>query len=177
SFPHDQNSKEFFFMEMNTRIQVEHCVSEEVYDVDLIKEMIRAAAGEDLRIKKQPKGPEGHAIECRINAEDPDNKFMPCPGKITSFHVPGGHGVRIDSHAYSQYVIPPNYDSMIGKLIVRGRDRQDAIIKMKRALEELIVEGVKTTKPFHQNLLDHPVFVKGNFDTGFIDQIYLKESH
>jgi acetyl-CoA carboxylase, biotin carboxylase subunit len=164
----DQKTKEFFFMEMNTRIQVEHCVTEEVYDVDLIKEMISIAAGNKLSLK-QPSDPEAHAIECRINAEDPEKNFMPCPGTITSFHVPGGHGIRIDSHAYAQYKIPPNYDSLIGKIIVRGSSREDAINKMKRSLEELIVEGIKTTKDFHQELLRHPKFVKGDFDTGFID--------
>ena len=169
----DQKTKEFFFMEMNTRIQVEHCVTEEVYDVDLIKEMISVAAGNKLSLK-QPKDPESHAIECRINAEDPEKNFMPSPGKITSFHTPGGHGVRIDSHAYAEYKIPPNYDSMIGKIIVRGSNRDDAIRKMKRSLEELIVEGIKTTKDFHQELLSHPKFIKGDFDTGFIDTEYLK---
>ena len=164
----DSKTKEFFFMEMNTRIQVEHCVTEEVYDIDLIAHMIRSAAGEKLSIA-QPEHPEGHAIECRINAENPEAKFMPSPGKITSFHVPGGHGVRIDSHAYAEYIIPPYYDSMIGKLIVRGKDRADAINKMQRALEELIVEGVKTTSDFHQKLLKHPVVIKGDFDTGFLD--------
>jgi acetyl-CoA carboxylase biotin carboxylase subunit len=164
----DSKTKEFFFMEMNTRIQVEHCVTEEVYDVDLIAEMLKVASGEKLSLK-QPKDPEGHSIECRINAEDPKNNFLPNPGKITSFHVPGGHGVRIDSHAYAQYIIPPNYDSMIGKLIVRGKNREDALLKMKRALDELIVEGVNTTGKFHRYLLDHPIVEKGDFDTGFLD--------
>ena len=164
----DSRTKEFFFMEMNTRIQVEHCVTEEVYDVDLIAEMIRVAAGEKLSIK-QVGDPDGHAIECRINAENPKMNFMPNPGKITSFHVPGGHGIRIDSHVYAEYVIPSNYDSMIGKLIVRGKDRPDAIRKMKRALEELIVEGVHTTSEFHLKLLSHPIVIAGTFDTGFLD--------
>ncbi len=169
----DSKTKEFFFMEMNTRIQVEHCVTEEVYDVDLIVEMIRVAAGEKLSIK-QPEGPEGHAIECRINAENPAQNFIPCPGQITSLHFPGGHGVRIDSHVYAQYKIPPTYDSMIGKIIVKGKNRLDAINKMKRALDELIIEGVFTTKSFHEELLNHPTFVDGTFDTGFIDQYFLK---
>jgi acetyl-CoA carboxylase biotin carboxylase subunit len=169
----DSVSKEFFFMEMNTRIQVEHCVTEEVYDVDLIVEMIRCAAGEKLSIV-QPEKADGHAIECRINAEDPDMNFMPCPGKITSLHFPGGHGVRIDSHAYSQYVIPKNYDSMIAKIIVRGKDRNDAINKMHRALAELVIEGVKTTKSFHLKLLEHPTFKNGTYDTGFIDKKFFK---
>ena len=169
----DSKTKEFFFMEMNTRIQVEHCVTEEVYDVNLIAEMIRVAAGEKLSIS-QPENPEGHSIECRINAEDTENNFMPFPGKITSLHFPGGHGVRIDSHVYAQYVIPPTYDSMIGKIIVKGKDRNDAIRRMKRALNELIIEGIKTTKPFHQQLLEHPIFIDGSFDTGFIDNHFLK---
>lgn len=169
----DSKSKEFFFMEMNTRIQVEHCVTEEVYDVDLIGEMIRVASGETLSIK-QPEGPEGHAIECRINAEDPSQNFMPSPGKIDSLHFPGGHGIRIDSHVYAQYKIPPTYDSMIGKIIVKGKNREDAINKMKRALDELIIEGVKTTKPFHEELLNHETFVDGSFDTGFVDNHFLK---
>jgi acetyl-CoA carboxylase biotin carboxylase subunit len=165
----DTKTKEFFFMEMNTRIQVEHCVTEEVYDVDLIAEMIRAAAGEKLSLKQENLIPEGHAIECRINAENANQNFMPNPGKITSLHFPGGHGVRIDSHIYSQYHIPPNYDSMIAKIIVRGKDREDAINKMQRALDEFIIEGVVTTADFHQRLLAHPTVKKGDFDTSFLD--------
>lgn len=165
----DSKSKEFFFMEMNTRIQVEHCVTEEVFDVDLIAEMIRSAAGEKLSLTQDSLVAEGHAIECRINAENPDQNFMPCPGKISSLHFPGGHGVRIDSHAYAQYVIPPNYDSMIAKLIVRGKNREDAINKMQRALDEFIIEGVTTTSEFHSKLLSHPVVKEGTFDTGFLD--------
>ncbi len=159
--------RNFYFMEMNTRIQVEHTVTEEVIDFDLIKEQIKIAAG--LPISGKNYFPEMHAIECRVNAEDPFNDFRPSPGKITSFHSPKGHGVRVDTHVYGGYTIPPYYDSMIAKLIVRARTREEAITKMERALDEFIVEGVKTTVPFHQRLMRNEDFLKGNFHTGFLN--------
>jgi acetyl-CoA carboxylase biotin carboxylase subunit len=158
---------DFYFMEMNTRIQVEHTITEEVIDYDLIKEQIKIAAGHKISGKNY--FPHLHAIQCRINAEDPYNDFRPSPGKITSYHSPGGHGVRIDTHAYAGYVIPPNYDSMIGKLIVVAQTREEAILKMKRALDEYIIEGVKTTIPFHQKLMDNEDFRNGNFTTKFME--------
>jgi acetyl-CoA carboxylase biotin carboxylase subunit len=159
--------RNFYFMEMNTRIQVEHTVTEEVIDFDLIKEQIKIAAG--VPISGRNYFPEMHAIECRINAEDPFNDFRPSPGRITSFHSPKGHGVRVDTHVYSGYTIPPYYDSMIAKLIVRARTRDEAITKMERALDEFIVEGIKTTVPFHQKLMQNEDFRKGNFHTGFLN--------
>jgi len=159
--------RNFYFMEMNTRIQVEHTVTEEVIDFDLIKEQIKIAAG--IPISGKNYFPEMHAIECRINAEDPFNDFRPSPGRITSFHSPKGHGVRVDTHVYGGYTIPPYYDSMIAKLIVRARTRDEAITKMERALDEFIVEGVKTTVPFHQRLMQNADFRKGNFHTGFLN--------
>jgi acetyl-CoA carboxylase biotin carboxylase subunit len=162
----DKN-RDFYFMEMNTRIQVEHTITEEVINYDLIKEQIKIAAGEKISGKNYY--PELHAIQCRINAEDPYADFRPSPGKITSYHSPGGHGVRIDTHAYAGYVIPPNYDSMISKLIVVAQSREEAIKKMKRALGEYIIEGVKTTIPFHQKLMENEDFVKGNFTTKFME--------
>jgi acetyl-CoA carboxylase biotin carboxylase subunit len=157
----------FYFMEMNTRIQVEHPVTEEVTDFDLIKEQILVASGSS--ISGQSYYPKGHAIECRINAEDPSNGFRPSPGKITNLHFPGGHGVRIDSHVYSGYVIPPNYDSMIAKLIVSAPTRQEAIVRTKRALQEFVIEGVKTTIPFHLRLMDNEKFQAGQFTTAFLN--------
>src|SRR5574343_40439 len=162
----DKN-RDFYFMEMNTRIQVEHPVTEEVINYDLIKEQIKLAAGDKITGKNYI--PHLHAIQCRINAEDPSNDFRPSPGKITSYHSPGGHGVRIDTHAYAGYVIPSNYDSMIGKLICVAQTREEAILKMKRALDEYIIEGVKTTIPFHQKLMDNKDFRAGNFTTAFMD--------
>ena len=162
----DKN-KDFYFMEMNTRIQVEHTITEEVINHDLIKEQIKIAAGEKISGKNYL--PIMHAIQCRIKAEDPEHDFRPCPGTITDYHCPGGHGVRIDAHVYSGYTIPPNYDSMISKLIVVARTRDEAILKMKRALGEYIIEGVKTTIPFHQKLMEDENFVKGNFTTKFMD--------
>jgi acetyl-CoA carboxylase biotin carboxylase subunit len=159
--------RNFYFMEMNTRIQVEHTVTEEVIDFDLIKEQIKIAAG--IPISGKNYFPEMHAIECRINAEDPFNDFRPSPGKITSFHSPKGHGIRVDTHVYAGYTIPPYYDSMIAKLIVRARTRDEAIQKMERALDEFIVEGIKTTVPFHQRLMRNEEFRKGNFHTGFLN--------
>ncbi len=163
---------EFYFMEMNTRIQVEHPVTEEVADVDLIEFQIRVAMGETIRPREV--NLHGHAIECRINAENPFRNFSPSPGRISTLHVPGGHGVRVDTHAYAGYVIPPHYDSMIAKLIVHARTRELAINKMLRALDEFILEGVKTTIPFHQQLLQHPDFRAGRFDTHFLDTFELQ---
>lgn len=159
--------RNFYFMEMNTRIQVEHCVTEEVTNFDLIKEQIKIAAGEPISGKHYI--PEMHAIECRINAEDPYNDFRPSPGKITVLHQPGGHGIRIDSHVYAGYVIPPYYDSMIAKIIAVARTRKEAIDTMSRALSEYVIEGVKTTIPFHQQLMRNEDFIKGNFTTKFLE--------
>jgi len=164
--------QKFYFMEMNTRIQVEHPVTEFVNGIDLIRQQIMVAAG--LKIETLPGKPNGHSIEFRINAEDPDNNFRPSPGKITSLHFPGGFGVRIDSHIYEHYVIPPNYDSLLAKLIVWGTDREHAIKRGQRALEELTIEGVKTTIPFHLNVLKDERFLSGNFDTSFIDNLLTK---
>ena len=157
----------FFFMEMNTRIQVEHPVTEQVIGLDLIRQQLHVAAGGKL--SKRPRKPEGHAIECRINAEDPEKDFRPSPGLITSFHAPGGYGVRLDSHVYSGYHIPPYYDSLIGKLIAFGADRKEAIDRMQSSLDEMIVEGVKTTIPFHRALMRNKQFRNGEFDTHFLD--------
>lgn len=157
----------FYFMEMNTRIQVEHPVTEEVIDHDLIKEQIKVAAGIKLTGKNYT--PQMCAMECRINAEDPFNDFRPSPGKITSFHTPKGYGVRVDTHAYAGYTVPPYYDSMIAKLIVRAHTREEVLAKMNRSLDEFIVEGVKTTVPFHQLLMDNEDFKKGKFHTGFLN--------
>ena len=167
----DKN-RDFYFMEMNTRIQVEHTITEEVIDFDLIKEQIKLAAGEKLSGKNHY--PNMHAIQCRINAEDPYHDFRPSPGKITSYHSPGGHGVRVDSHAHAGYTIPPFYDSMIGKLITVAQTREEAILKMKRALDEYIIEGVKTTIPFHYKLMDNEKFREGDFTTAFMDTYEIK---
>jgi acetyl-CoA carboxylase biotin carboxylase subunit len=159
--------REFYFMEMNTRIQVEHTITEEVIDFDLIKEQIKLAAG--VKMSGENHYPAMHAIQCRINAEDPYANFRPSPGKIISYHAPGGHGVRIDTHAYAGYTIPSNYDSMISKLIVVAQTREEAILKMKRALGEYIIEGIKTTIPFHQKLMEDEKFNLGEFTTSFMD--------
>ncbi len=164
--------RNFYFMEMNTRIQVEHPVTEEVTDIDILVEQFRIAAGEKLLLAQDDVKFSGHAIECRINAEDPERNFAPCPGLIEAFHVPGGHGVRVDTHAFAQYRVPPFYDSLLAKLIVRGKDRKHAIAKMSRALEEFIIEGVATTIGFHQQVLADPVFQSGEFDTGFVEDYY-----
>lgn len=164
--------RNFYFMEMNTRIQVEHCVTEEVVSFDLIKEQIKIAMGE--KISGRNYEPQMHAIECRINAEDPYNDFRPSPGKITVLHTPGGHGVRIDSHVYAGYVIPPYYDSMIGKLITVAQTREEAIDTMYRALSEYVIEGVKTTIPFHLQLMQNEDFRKGNFTTKFLESFKMK---
>lgn len=164
------NKGDFYFMEMNTRIQVEHTVTEQVFGMDLVKEQIAVAAGEPLRKKLEKFKIRGHAIECRINAEDPANNFRPSPGMITSFHTPGGVGVRVDTHAYAQYVIPPFYDSLIAKLITHGRDRSEAIERMIRALEEFVIEGVQTTIPLHMAIMNNDTFRSGKFDTKFLEQ-------
>jgi acetyl-CoA carboxylase biotin carboxylase subunit len=163
----DKN-RNFYFMEMNTRIQVEHTITEEVINYDLIKEQIKLAAGD--KISKKEYLPEMHAIQCRINAEDPENDWRPSPGKIQSYHEPGGHGIRIDTHVYAGYAIPPHYDSMISKLIVVAQSREEAILKMRRALDEYIIEGIKTTVPFHQKLMRNENFIKGNFTTKFLEE-------
>jgi len=160
--------RNFYFMEMNTRIQVEHTITEEVINYDLVKEQIKIAAG--IPISGKNYEPVGHAIQCRINAEDPMNDFRPSPGKITQYHEPGGHGIRIDTHVYAGYTIPPYYDSMIAKLITVAQTREEAITKMERALGEYIIEGVKTTIPFHQKLMQHPKFRDGKITTNFLDE-------
>ncbi len=168
----DKNN-DFYFMEMNTRIQVEHPITEEVTDFDLIKEQIKVAAG--IPISGKNYLPKIFALECRINAEDPANNFRPSPGKITNLHLPGGHGVRVDSHVYAGYTIPPNYDSMIAKIIVSGQSREEVLLRMKRALQEFIIEGVKTTIPFHIKLMDDKVFQSGKFTTAFMDTFDLSD--
>jgi acetyl-CoA carboxylase biotin carboxylase subunit len=162
----DKN-KDFYFMEMNTRIQVEHPITEQVTNFDLIKEQIKVAAGE--KISGQNYYPQLYSMECRINAEDPSKDFRPSPGKITSLNFPGGQGVRIDSHVYAGYTIPPNYDSMIAKLIVTAQSREECIVRMKRALDEFIIEGIKTTIPFHKKLMSDKTFNTGHFTTKFLD--------
>ena len=162
----DKNG-DFYFMEMNTRIQVEHPITEEVTDYDLIKEQIKVAAG--IKISGVNYTPNLYAMECRINAEDPSNDFRPSPGTITNLHMPGGHGVRVDSHIYAGYTIPPNYDSMIAKLIVSGQTREEVVTRMKRALSEFVIEGIKTTIPFHLKLMDDPTFQAGMFTTKFLE--------
>ncbi len=161
----------FYFMEMNTRIQVEHTVTEEVTGFDLIKEQIRVAAGEKTTIPNKIISLRGHAIECRINAEDPDNNFCPSPGTITEYNVPGGPGIRVDTHVYKGYKIPPYYDSMVAKIVAKGKDRAEAIARMKRALDEFVIEGIKTTIPLHKKILDHKDFVSSNYSTSFIEKM------
>jgi acetyl-CoA carboxylase biotin carboxylase subunit len=164
----------YYFMEMNTRIQVEHPVTEMVTGIDLVKEQIRVAAGEKLSFKQEDVKITGHAIECRINAEDPDNNFMPSPGKIGTFTLPGGRGVRVDTHAYQGYEIPPFYDSMIGKLICYGKDRNEAVAICRRALDEFVVDPIKTTISFHKKVMSNPTFLRGRFATDFIDKLFEK---
>ncbi len=164
--------RNFYFMEMNTRIQVEHTITEEVIDYDLIREQIKIAAG--IPISGLNYEPTRHSIQCRINAEDPFNNFRPCPGKITSYHSPGGHGVRVDTHVYAGYTIPPNYDSMIGKLIVSAQTREEALTKMERALSEYVIEGIPTTIPFHLQLMQNEQFRAGNFTTKFLEDFEIK---
>jgi len=161
----------FYFCEMNTRIQVEHPVTEFVTGVDIVKEQIKIAAGERLNTRQKDIHIKGHAIECRINAEDPQKGFIPCAGKVKGFHIPGGFGVRVDTHVYAEYEIPPYYDSMIGKVIVYGDTREEAIARMKRTLEEFYIDGVKTTVPFHLSLIGNDKFKKGEFDTGFVERM------
>ncbi len=164
----------FYFMEMNTRIQVEHPVTEEVMGCELIKEQIRVAAGEEISDHVKTATPRGHSIECRINAEDPYNSFRPSPGTIDLWYAPGGKGVRVDTHVYSGYTVPPHYDSMIAKLIVTGTSRTVAIARMKRALGEFMISGIKTTIPFQQEIIDHPDFIKGTYDIGWVGR-FLEE--
>jgi acetyl-CoA carboxylase, biotin carboxylase subunit len=162
----------FFFLEMNTRVQVEHGITELVTGIDIVKEQIRIASGEKLSVRKQDKVPlRGHAIECRINAEDPSNNFAPCPGRIERYHAPGGPGVRLDSHAHAGYVVPPYYDSMIGKLMAYGRNRGEAISILQRALEEFVVEPIKTTVGIHREILKNPLFRRGQMHTDFIQRL------
>jgi acetyl-CoA carboxylase biotin carboxylase subunit len=169
----DKN-RNFYFMEMNTRIQVEHPITEQVINFDLIREQILVAAGVPISGKNY--FPQMHSIECRINAEDPFNNFRPSPGKITNLHLPGGHGVRLDTHVYSGYSIPPNYDSMIAKLITTAQTREEAINKMKRALDEFIIEGIKTTIPFHRQLMNNPKYIEGKYTTKFMEDFELESN-
>ena len=164
------NDGNWYFMEMNTRIQVEHCVTEMISNLDLVKEQIRVASGQKLSCTQESINLHGHAIECRINAEDSDKGFMPCPGKINGYIAPGGFGVRVESHVYTGYSIPPYYDSMIGKLICWGRSRESARLRMLRALDEFVITGVKTTIPYHKKVLTNDVFISGDFNTGFIEE-------
>ena len=164
--------RNFYFMEMNTRIQVEHPITEQVIDFDLIREQILVAAGVPISGKNYT--PNLHSIECRINAEDPFNDFRPSPGKITTLHSPGGHGVRLDTHVYAGYTIPPNYDSMIAKLITTAQTREEAIHKMKRALDEFVIEGIKTTIPFHRQLMEHPDYISGDYTTKFMEDFIME---
>lgn len=165
----------WYFMEMNTRIQVEHCVTEMISNIDIVREQILVAAGEKLDFTQKDILLRGHAIECRINAENPEKDFMPCPGKIDGYVAPGGFGVRVDSHSYPGYSIPPFYDSMIGKLICWGRNRNEARRRMYRALKEYVVTGIETTIPFHQEIIEDDVFMSGNFNTGFIEEYYQRK--
>ena len=165
--------RNFYFMEMNTRIQVEHPITEQVINFDLIREQILVAAG--VPISGENHLPKMHSIECRINAEDPYNDFRPSPGRISTLHFPGGHGVRLDTHVYGGYTIPPHYDSMIAKLITTAQTREEAINKMKRALDEFVIEGIKTTIPFHRKLMDHPDYISGNYTTKFMEDFSMEE--
>ena len=167
--------RNFYFMEMNTRMQVEHPITEQVIDFDLIREQILVASG--VAISGKDYFPNLHSIECRINAEDPFNEFRPSPGKITTLHSPGGHGVRLDTHVYAGYIIPPNYDSMIAKLITTAQTREEAIFKMKRALDEFVIEGIKTTIPFHRQLMDHPDYIAGNYTTKFMEDFVIESTN
>ena len=165
--------RNFYFMEMNTRIQVEHPITEQVINFDLIREQILVAAG--VAISGENYLPSMHSIECRINAEDPYNDFRPSPGKISTLHFPGGHGVRLDTHVYGGYIIPPHYDSMIAKLITTAQTREEAINKMRRALDEFVIEGIKTTIPFHRKLMDHPDYISGNYTTKFMENFSMED--
>ena len=172
----DPKNKKWYFMEMNTRVQVEHCVSEMISGVDIVKEQVRVAAGQRLSVKQEDICLRGHAIECRINAEDPDRDFMPFAGKIEGYIAPGGFGVRVDSHAYTGYAIPPYYDSMVGKLICWGKDREEARLRMLRALNEYVITGIKTTIPFHREILNDEVFISGNFNTSFLEKSFKRNA-
>jgi acetyl-CoA carboxylase biotin carboxylase subunit len=165
--------RNFYFMEMNTRIQVEHPITEQVINFDLIREQILVASG--VAISGENYLPSMHSIECRINAEDPYNDFRPSPGKISTLHFPGGHGVRLDTHVYGGYIIPPHYDSMIAKLITTAQTREEAINKMRRALDEFVIEGIKTTIPFHRKLMDHPDYISGNYTTKFMENFSMED--
>ena len=164
------SKKNFYFMEMNTRIQVEHPITEERTDIDIVKEQIRISAGETLKLKQKDIKFRGHSIECRINAENPSKNFMPCPGKITGLNLPGGRGIRVDTAIYEGYTIPPNYDSMIAKIIVHGANRNEAISKMKRALEETVIEGVDTNIDFLFKIIKDRNFIRGEYDTSFVEK-------
>ena len=166
----DEKAENFYFMEMNTRIQVEHPVTEEVMGCELIKEQIRIAAGEPMSDHVLKATPRGHSIECRINAEDPYNNFCPSPGTIDLWYAPGGKGVRVDTHVYAGYTVPPYYDSMIAKLIVTASSREVAIARMKRALSEFRIRGIKTTIPFQQEIIDHPDFINGKYDIAWVSR-------
>jgi acetyl-CoA carboxylase biotin carboxylase subunit len=165
------NDGNFYFIEMNTRIQVEHTITEEVYGCDLVKEQIRIASGEKLSPHIANAEPRAYAIQCRINAEDPEKNFQPSPGRISFYYAPGGRGIRIDSHAYTGYVVPPYYDSLIAKLITSGASRQSAIARMRRALDEYYIAGIKTTVPFHSAIMRNADFWNGKYDTGFVDRV------
>jgi len=171
----DENA-DFYFIEMNTRIQVEHTVTEEVTGFDLVKEQIIVACTGNLTFSQEDVSINGHAIECRVNAEDPEANFRPCPGKITYVHLPGGHGIRVDTHVYAGYTIPPQYDSLIAKIVAHGRDRAEATGRMKRALRECLIEGVKTTIPFYQKVLAHEIFISGKADTTLVEHLCQKET-
>ncbi len=171
----DPKNKKWYFMEMNTRVQVEHCVSEMISGVDIVKEQIRAAMGKKLSVTQDDIEFRGHAIECRINAEDPDRDFMPFAGKIEGYIAPGGFGVRVDSHVYTGYKIPPYYDSMVGKLICWGNNREEARKRMLRALNEYVVTGIKTTIPFHKKILNEEVFISGNFNTSYLENVKFED--
>lgn len=170
------NDGKWYFMEMNTRIQVEHCVTEMISQVDIVREQILVASGEKLSYSQNDIHLRGHAIECRINAEDPENEFMPCPGKVDGYFAPGGFGIRVDSHVYPGYTIPPYYDSMIGKLICWGENRKQARRRMYQALKEYVITGIKTTIPFHQSIIEDEVFKSADFNTGFLEDFIRRKS-
>ena len=169
------NDRKWYFMEMNTRIQVEHPVTEMISQIDIVREQIRVAYGKELDYKQEDIVLKGHAIECRINAEDPENNFMPSPGTVDGYFTPGGFGIRVDSHVYPGYTIPPYYDSLLGKLICWGENRKVARRRMYQALKEYVITGIKTTIPFHQDIVENEIFVNGEYDTGFIENYHKKE--
>jgi len=172
----DKNNN-YYFMEMNTRIQVEHPITEMVTGVDLVKEQILIASGENVSLRQKDLKPFGHAIECRVNAEDPRRDFLPCPGKVTGFHMPGGPGIRVDTHVYEGYDIPPHYDSLIAKLIAWGRTRAEAVDRMERALQEFVIEGVETTIPFHLKVIRTDEFQRGEYHTRWIEEYVERENN